>query len=435
MAQDDHDPVKGAATISDTGETFKSIGTSKTAETGQTGKIVKSVETVHWVFAQGGAGVHDDGRHDDGRAAGGRVAQAGSAQGAGGAARPPAAVLRRTLPSREIFEQAADIIKAGGLVAFPTETVYGLGADAGNEQALRAIYAAKGRPADNPLIAHVAKAEQLLQLCQFVPSLAQDLIGAFWPGPLTITLPALPSIPRTLTGGLSNVAVRMPSHPVALALIRAADSPLAAPSANLSGRPSPTVARHVLADLAGRIDGVIDGGRCEVGIESTVIALEPEGGIVILRPGAIGPDKLSRFGVPVSYDSALLASDNAAPRAPGQKYRHYAPQAPVLLFHSRIQAAALEELERHALALAATGAVVAALTVSAVASPSGARLWLPLSRTAAVHEVARGLYGALRMCDDEGVDQIVLEGISGGESAAAVMNRMFKAAGNRMLEV
>lgn len=342
---------------------------------------------------------------------------------------------RRTLPPREIYEQAAHIIKAGGLVAFPTETVYGLGAHAGNERALRAVYEAKGRPADNPLIAHVSKTAHLSQLCRSVPPLARDLMGVFWPGPLTITLSASPSVPQALTAGLPDVAVRMPRHPVALALIDAVDAPVAAPSANLSGRPSPTLAEHVLTDLGGRIAGVIDGGPCEVGIESTVIAFGPGGEIVILRPGAIGLEDLSRFGVPVRYESTMVAADNGRPSAPGQKYRHYAPRAPVLLLRSRVQSAALAELTRVAVELAAAGAAVAALTVSAVAAPAGARIWLPLSRTAAVGEVARELYRALRACDDARVDHIVLEGISGDQSADAVMNRMVKAAGNRVLDV
>lgn len=407
MAQDGHDPLKGAAIILDTG------GIPRTGLTG------RAVETVHWVVAQhGGAAAPNN----------------GGAQKVDGTRRTPM-VVRRMLPADKVYEEAARIIKAGGLVAFPTETVYGLGADAGNERALRAIYAAKGRPADNPLIAHVAKIAHLSALCPAVPPLAQDLMAAFWPGPLTITLPVSASVPRALTAGLPHVAVRMPRHPVALALIEAVDAPVAAPSANLSGRPSPTLARHVLGDLAGRIEGVIDGGPCEVGIESTVVELAPDGGIVILRPGAIGPDDLRRFGVPISYDAAVFAAGDAAPRAPGQKYRHYAPHAPVLLLRGRMQSAARAELARLTLQLAASGANVAALTVSADQAPEGARLWLPLSRTAAVGEVTRELYRALRACDDEGVDHIVLEGISGDDAATAVMNRMIKAAGNRVVDV
>lgn len=404
-------------------------------------------DTVHWIFPEA-APAHERGAATSAGAAGpadsASAASAGAATPAGfaseGAAAQAAAkrsqrgVLRRTLAPQEIYAQAANIIKAGGLVAFPTETVYGLGADALNEQALQAVYAAKGRPADNPLIAHIAHLSQLSRLCKAVSPLARELMASFWPGPLTITLPAAPGVPRALTAGLPEVAVRMPRHPVALALIAAVDAPLAAPSANLSGRPSPTSADHVLADLAGKIDGVIDGGPCAVGIESTVIALDPAGAIVILRPGAVGQAELSRFGAPVLYDSALFATDSAAPRAPGQKYRHYAPRAPVLLIRGPVQGAALARLERLTEETAATGAAVAALTVSAKRAPAGARLWLPLSVSGAPDEVARQLYGALRACDEAGVDRILLEGVSGGEMAVAVMNRMIKAAGSHIVE-
>ncbi len=377
--------------------------------------------TVHWVFSTGSPG-------SDRQA---------TVPGLPAGRREPsrAGVELRPLAPREIYEQAARVIRAGGLVAFPTETVYGLGADAQSEQAIRAVYAAKGRPADNPLIAHIAQLSQLSRLCAAVPPLAHELMATFWPGPLTIVLPAAPGAPRALTAGLPDVAVRMPRHPVALALILAAGVPVAAPSANLSGKPSPTEADHVLDDLAGKIDGVIDGGPCEVGIESTVIALDESGAVVILRPGSIGRAELSRFGAPVRYDPALLAGDGAAPRAPGQKYRHYAPRAPVLLVRGGVQQAALAAIERFAAEISAAGAAVAVLTVSAARAPDGARLWLPLSFSGAAEEVARELYRALRMCDDAGVDRILLEGVSGGQEGVAVMNRMVKAAGGRVVEV
>lgn len=231
------------------------------------------------------------------------------------------------------IEQAGAVIRAGGLIAFPTETVYGLGANALDAAAARRIFEAKGRPQDNPLIAHIADMAMLDKLCHDIPEAARRIAARFWPGPLTMALPKRPIVPDAVTAGLSTVGVRYPSHPVAQMLIRAAGVPIAAPSANRSGKPSPTTFAHVLEDMDGRIDGIIDGGSSDVGVESTFI--EFVGGKVrILRPGYITPEDLAEIvgAENVEIDGAVRQglAENERPRSPGMKYRHYAPSAPVV---------------------------------------------------------------------------------------------------------
>lgn len=232
----------------------------------------------------------------------------------------------------EDIERAGDILRRGGLVAIPTETVYGLAANALDGGAVKRVYEAKGRPSDNPLIVHIAHLSQLAPLVQEVPESAGKLADAFWPGPLTMILPKSPRIPREVSGGLSTVAVRFPAHPVAQAVIRAAGMPLAAPSANLSGKPSPTSFAHVKEDLLGRVDALLDGGDCGVGVESTVITLA-EGTPRVLRPGGITLSALRRVLGRVEVDPAVLhgLSEKEAPRSPGMKYKHYSPSAEVVL--------------------------------------------------------------------------------------------------------
>src|SRR5690606_22423426 len=226
---------------------------------------------------------------------------------------------------REMIKQAAALLRQGKVVAFPTETVYGLGADARSDEAVSRIFQAKGRPSDNPLIVHIAELSQLEELVESVPPEARLLMDRLWPGPLTLVLPAKEgAVSSKVTAGLSTVAVRMPDHPVALELIRASGCPLAAPSANRSGRPSPTTARHVMDDLQGLADGVLDGGATGVGLESTVVETE-ERRMVVLRPGGISVEELRSFGVNVELDRALSVPTEAAPRSPGMKYTHYAP--------------------------------------------------------------------------------------------------------------
>ncbi len=232
----------------------------------------------------------------------------------------------------EEISVAAALLRNGELVAFPTETVYGLGADARREESVRNIFAAKGRPADNPLIVHISDMEMLSGIAAEVPEIAKRLAAAFWPGPLTMVLPKCSSIPSVTSGGLDTVGVRMPSHPAALALIRESGCPIAAPSANRSGSPSPTTAKHVMDDMDGRIAAVIDGGICEVGVESTVICFDDAETIHILRPGLVSAEDLEPFAQHVYVDEAVykqIAAD-AKVASPGMKYRHYAPHAKII---------------------------------------------------------------------------------------------------------
>ena len=234
------------------------------------------------------------------------------------------AKINKWNPDKENISRAAEILRSGGLVAFPTETVYGLGADALNSEAVRKIYEAKGRPSDNPLILHVSSVAQAESLV-FMNDIARKLAKIFWPGPLTFVLPAKNIIPLRTRGGLETAAVRMPDNPVALALIEAANIPIAAPSANLSGRPSPTDSQSVFADMNGRIDFILDGGSTEVGIESTVIDLSNPEKILMLRPGG-----MSREIIEEAVNMKLQVPDNTSKRrSPGTRYKHYSPSIPV----------------------------------------------------------------------------------------------------------
>jgi L-threonylcarbamoyladenylate synthase len=299
------------------------------------------------------------------------------------------------------IEQASDLLRSGELVAFPTETVYGLGADARNPEAIARIFVAKGRPSDNPLIVHVASIESM-RSCGIMDERAMKLAQACMPGPLTLVIPADPSIPANARAGLPTVAVRIPDHPVALALI-SRTGPLVAPSANLSGHPSPTTAEHVYNDLAGRIAAVLDGGPCRVGIESTVIDLSgPQG--VILRPGEIGREEIERIlGEPV-LESTTHAD---APKAPGMKYRHYAPSMPVRLVVSD---------RPPDLTFAGRRLVLTTERHLATFGPD-ARL---------LNE--QSLYALLREADARGVDEVLIYA-SPGELGAGLLNRVRKAAG------
>ena len=237
---------------------------------------------------------------------------------------------------------AADIIKSGGLVAIPTETVYGLGANGLDEQAVLKIFEAKGRPQDNPLILHISGPEQIEQFCHHIPQAAYDLAEAFWPGPLTMVLPAKDVVPRRTTAGLDTVGIRCPDSPVTREIIRLAGVPIAAPSANISGKPSTTTAEHVLHDHDGRIDAIVDGGPCRVGVESTIVDLT-ERRPRLLRPGGIGPEQLISVLGDLVVDKAVTAQvdKDAVVKAPGMKYRHYAPTEPVVIVSgSRENAAA-----------------------------------------------------------------------------------------------
>jgi L-threonylcarbamoyladenylate synthase len=336
--------------------------------------------------------------------------------------RGEAEARRATDAALEAVEEAARVIRRGGLVAFPTETVYGLGADAFNEAAVRRVYAAKGRPSDNPMIVHLARASDIgLLAAALTPDIVR-LIEGFWPGPLTLVVRKKASVPDAVTGGLASVAVRMPDDPVALALIRRAGTPIAAPSANLSGRPSPTTAEHVLRDLDGRVDAILAGNPCRIGIESTVLDLT-EAAPVILRPGFVTADGIAALlGKPVEADPSLLARGGdapEAPKAPGMKYKHYAPEAEMLVLEGRRERVK-SEMERLKLLNERLGRRVGTLLFEEEAFP----------------EAAHNLFAELRALDDAGVDLIIAGALSAEDGLGfAVMNRMMKAAGHRIVKV
>lgn len=312
--------------------------------------------------------------------------------------------------TREHIAKAGRLVRDGGLVAFPTETVYGLGASALDEEAVSRIFAVKGRPADNPLIVHVAAPDEVSRLASSVTPLAKRLVDQHWPGPLTVVLDAHPEVPRVTTGGLETVAVRMPAHVVALELLREAGVPIAAPSANRSGRPSPTTAGDVVDDLGADVDLVLDGGQCPVGIESTVVDARGTAPVV-LRDGAVTREDLGE--VASSADPHLLAS------SPGTRYRHYAPSC-------AIEIAAPDEVGRVAAALAEGGRRVG--LVAATHAPRGV---IEIARVSGTTELAALLYTALRQAERADVDVVVVESVEEEGLGRAVMDRLRRAAGPR----
>ena len=331
-------------------------------------------------------------------------------------------------PDADVLAEAGRVIRRGGLVAFPTETVYGLGADALNGQAVAGIFAAKGRPGDNPLIVHVAAKTMLSELVREVPTQATALMEAFWPGPLTLILPAGAKVPRQVTAGLATVALRMPDHPVALGLIQAAGTPVAAPSANTSGRPSPTTAAHVRQDLDGRIDLLLDAGPAGIGLESTVLDLTAPTPL-ILRPGGITPEKLKAVLGQVALAPPLdgIAAATEPPRSPGMKYTHYAPQAPLFLFEGAEPETAAKIKEAAAF-FRAKGLRVGILSYEDAADLSPFGLVLRAGRRDRPETVAASLYDVLRRFDQLGVEIILAAGIADQGIGLAVMNRLRKAA-------
>lgn len=320
------------------------------------------------------------------------------------------------------IRRAAALLRAGELVAFPTETVYGLGADALNGAAAARIFAAKGRPADNPLIAHIAGESGLAGLIALEPcACARKLMRAFWPGPMTLIFPKSPRVPREVTAGLDTVAVRMPSHPVARALIRAAQTPIAAPSANRSGRPSPTTAAHVLEDMEGRIPLILDGGPCEVGLESTVVDVtgaRPR----ILRPGGVTLEMLEGVVGDVDVDEGVLHQLQAGSqaRSPGMKYKHYAPKGEVTIVTGP---RAAQEIARLYDAADGRAAILAFSQAD-----YGAR------RVYRLKNAPGELFAALRQLDEDGMETIYAEDVPTTGVGLAVMNRLMRAAAFRVVE-
>ena len=334
-----------------------------------------------------------------------------------------------------ILERAAQIIKKGGLVAFPTETVYGLGGDAFDADAARKIYAAKGRPSDNPLIVHIAHVEELKDLSDNIPKMAYRVADKFWPGPLTMIVQKNDRVPSTVTGGLDTVAVRLPSNETARRFIELSGTYIAAPSANLSGRPSPTKASHVTEDLAGRIDMIIDGGDIEIGLESTIVDLTGEVP-VILRPGYVTFEMLEETVGKVRLDKALMTGvkGNVKPKAPGMKYRHYAPKAELTIIEGSPEktVARIEELVKEAERKGQkAGIMLSEENFDKICSDYK----LCLGSSSDENEIARNLFACLRKFDDMDIDVIFSEGFSEEGIGQAIMNRLLKAAGHKIIEV
>ena len=373
-------------------------------------------------------------------------------------------------PKEEELREAAQILQQGGLVAFPTETVYGLGGNALDETAAKRIYAAKGRPSDNPLIAHISSMEELLPLVSRIPEAGRRLAERFWPGPLTMIFPKSEQVPFSTTGGLDTVAVRMPSDPVAMKLIRMAGVPVAAPSANTSGRPSPTTADHVWEDLNGKIEMIVDGGAVGIGVESTIV--DVTGPVpVILRPGFITLEMLQEMFDQVKIDPAILGpmADGVRPKAPGMKYKHYAPLGQLTLVELKEEtkkalhtpgSSQWQEVEEAAqkrgisLEHADLESIYMALQTDKLAAEKekqGAKTGVVcteeteefyetklkgrIGQRAQADTVAHNLYRVLRDFDDLQVEYIYSESFAGDHLGQAIMNRLNKAAGYHIIYV
>lgn len=335
----------------------------------------------------------------------------------------------------DVMEQAGKLIAEGELVAFPTETVYGLGGDALDPDASRKIYAAKGRPSDNPLIVHIAEFDDMKRVAREVPEQAKKLADAFWPGPLTMIVWKSDAVPEATTGGMQTVAVRMPNHPVALELIRRSGCLIAAPSANTSGRPSPTEAQHVAEDLAGKIAMILDGGPVGIGIESTIIDLTEEKPM-ILRPGYITPEMLSEtLGEEVVIDPGIIAADDTRkPKAPGMKYKHYAPKAEMIIVDGA-QDAVIDKINELTAAKCAEGKKVAVIATDETKERYDAQVILSMGRRSDEDAIAQHLYKILRECDELDVGEIYSECFQTPRIGQAIMNRLLKAAGHTVIHV
>lgn len=333
-----------------------------------------------------------------------------------------------------IIDKAADIIKSGGLVAFPTETVYGLGGDGLNPEASMKIYAAKGRPSDNPLILHISDISQLSTLVSEIPENAKRLASEFWPGPLTMILKKSNIVPKETSGGLDTVAIRFPENRVAQALITSSGTPIAAPSANTSGRPSPTRASHVEFDLSGKIDMIIDGGACEFGLESTIVDLSGEVPC-LLRPGSITLEMLRDVLGRVDVDKAVIAKLDAGelPKAPGMKYTHYSPSADVVIVRGDRDKMVnkINELITQ---------VNSSLKIGVIATEENKDKYkncevLVIGSIKDPQTIAANLFKMLRKCDYHKIDKVFAEGLCEDELGLAIMNRLKKAAGYCIIEV
>jgi len=345
--------------------------------------------------------------------------------------------METKLLTSEQYKDAGAILKKGGLVGIPTETVYGLAANALDGTAVAKIFEAKGRPQDNPLIVHIAELSELDDLVAYIPPVVYDLADAFWPGPLTIILEKSGIIPDEVSAGLDTVAIRMPSHPVARQIIKAAGVPLAAPSANTSGKPSPTTAEHVMHDMDGKIEAVVDGGPCEVGVESTVITLatrKPR----LLRPGRVTPDELEEvLGDELVIDDAVLGKlkDGERAASPGMKYKHYSPSSDVYVVKGSFEG--FEKIIENEIKNSNQKEKIAALVFDGEESKIENKDIEAINFGAEDDDLAHAakLFDALRLCDDEGIEKLFVRCPSDEGVGLAVMNRLLRAAEFKVLEV
>ena len=331
------------------------------------------------------------------------------------------------------LRKAGEIIREGGLVAFPTETVYGLGADALNAEAAAKIYAAKGRPSDNPLIVHIHDISQVYEIAEEVPDEAKAVMEKFWPGPLTIILNKKSCVPDGTTGGLHTVAIRMPSHPIARDFIRESGRMIAAPSANTSGRPSPTLASHVYEDMQGRIPLILDGGAVGIGIESTIIDMST-GIPTILRPGYITKDMLEEVMPEVKIDPAVTGrtmKKDVVAKAPGMKYRHYAPKADLTIIEGPLEKVTAE-INKRAKEKSRAGYKVGIIGTEETVAEYKAGDVKCIGTRADESTIAANLFGILREFDDDQVDYIYSESFDTAGIGSAIMNRLLKAAGHHI---
>jgi L-threonylcarbamoyladenylate synthase len=339
-------------------------------------------------------------------------------------------------PEPEKIRVAAEVLKDGGLVAFPTETVYGLGANSLDERAVLRIFEAKNRPADNPIIVHIANKDDIYVLAEHVPQIAEDLIEEFWPGPLTLLFEKSVAVPSQVTGGLATVAIRMPSHAIAHALILGAEVPVAAPSANLAGRPSPTSAKHVIDDLFGRIEVLIDGGEVGYGVESTVLDLTSDPPAV-LRPGPVTVEELRSFAGEVEIHPIARADvpvEVAIARSPGMKYRHYAPTADVVVVEGPVESM-VEKVQELIDAQRRLGKKVGVMAMEETAPGYRADVVKVVGSRLDPRTVAKNLFKVFREFDSEDVKFVAAESLEPKGIGLAVMNRLRKAAGYNIVRV
>lgn len=335
----------------------------------------------------------------------------------------------------EELRYGAEILKNGGTVIFPTETVYGLGANALDENAVKKIFEAKGRPSDNPLIVHVVKTEDINELVREIPQKAEKLISEFWPGPLTLIFKKSSIVPAIVTGGLDTVAIRMPAHPIAKLLIELAEVPVAAPSANLSGKPSPTMEEHVINDMKGRVDAIVCGGDADVGVESTVLDITSDIPM-ILRPGGVTKEDLEKVIGKVDVDPALQKSEDSQliPKSPGMKYTHYSPNAEVILVSGSLDSVT-DNIERIRKNQEDEGRKVGIMATDQTKDIYKGGSIISVGSRDRLESVAANLFKVLRDFDEKNVDIILAETFDEKGLGQAIMNRLMKAAGYNIIRV